>query len=352
MSVITDLDKIVDTLRAEEKAKFLRLFHVCATEGQIRPPETMHDWIRAHFGSVEATLKQKVIRVTNLITFEESLFNKLRADRPMAPKEYSEVVVGQDPFDEPLKNTPADVFGRVEGKYCITAGNVAKYDGLHGVVIFNKSNPLKFTAEQVADYIDTGLAWAMEAHKVDADARYYFFMWNCLWKAGASLVHGHAQVALTRHMHYAKIERRRRAAITYKEQYGSDYFDDLYEAHKAVGCGIEHDGVRILAHLTPVKEKEVVLMAPQLNDELKEAVYVVLSCLRDSFAVSSFNMVIQMPPIADVQEDWSGFPVMVRIVDRGDPESKVSDVGAMELYAASVITSDPFEVARELKKCF
>ncbi|MFC1906113.1 hypothetical protein ACFLWJ_01345 [Chloroflexota bacterium] len=352
MSEIIDLDKIIDALEAEEKAKFLRLFRVCATEGQIRPPETMYDWIKAHFGSVEETLKQKVIRVTNLVTFEESLFNKLRADRPMAPKEYSEVVVGQDPFSDPEKYTPRDVFGRIKGKHCITAGNVAKYDGLHGVVIFNKSNPLKFTADQVADYLDTGLKWGLEAHKVDPEAKYYFFMWNCLWKAGASLVHGHAQVALTRHMHYAKIERRRRAAIAYKLQYGSDYFDDLYEAHKAVGCGIERAGVKILSHLTPIKEKEVVLMSPQLNDALKEAVYVALSCLRDSFAVSSFNMVIQMPPIADVEEDWSDFPVIVRIVDRGNPESKVSDVGAMELYAASVIASDPFEVAEALKNAF
>jgi hypothetical protein len=61
-------------------------------------------------------------------------------------------------------------------------------------------------------------------------------------------------------------------------------------------------------------------------------------------------MVIQMPPIADADEDWSDFPVMVRIVDRGDPDSKVSDVGAMELYAASVVASDPFEVAEALKK--
>jgi hypothetical protein len=57
-----------------------------------------------------------------------------------------------------------------------------------------------------------------------------------------------------------------------------------------------------------------------------------------------------MPPIAEVEEDWSGFPVVVRIVDRGDPDSKVSDVGAMELYAASVIASDPFAVAGALEK--
>jgi len=52
-----------------------------------------------------------------------------------------------------------------------------------------------------------------------------------------------------------------------------------------------------------------------------------------------------------VEEEWSGFPVLVRIVDRGDPRTVASDMGAMELYASSVISSDPFEVARSLKEC-
>jgi hypothetical protein len=39
---------------------------------------------------------------------------------------------------------------------------------------------------------------------------------------------------------------------------------------------------------------------------------------------------------------------MVRLVDRGDPGSSASDVGGMELYAASVISSDPLELARHL----
>ncbi|MBT3363491.1 MAG: hypothetical protein HN929_13310 [Chloroflexi bacterium] len=354
MSGIADLDTIMDSLGAEEKAIFLRLFHVHSTVGQIRPPYTMHDWIKNQFGSVEQTLEQKVIRVTNLVTLEESLFNKLRADRPISEAvNHGKIDVGDnDPFHDPLANTPEDVFGRIKGKYCVTASNVAKYDGLHGVIVFDEADPLKFTAGQVVDYIDTGTKWAKRAHEVDADAKYYFFMWNCLAKAGASLVHGHTQVALSRHMHYAKIERLRRAALAYESEHGSDYFDDLYKAHESVGCGIERDDVRILSHLTPVKEKEVVLMAPTLNDALKSAVYTALSCLRDNLGTSSFNLVIQMPPIAEVDEDWSCFPVMVRIVDRGNPDSKVSDMGAMELYGASVITSDPFEVARALKDCF
>ena len=34
----------------------------------------------------------------------------------------------------------------------------------------------------------------------------------------------------------------------------------------------------------------------------------------------------------------------------GDLKKVTSDIGAMELYASSVISSDPFEVARVLRK--
>ena len=33
-----------------------------------------------------------------------------------------------------------------------------------------------------------------------------------------------------------------------------------------------------------------------------------------------------------------------RLVDRGDPGNRTSDIGAMELYATSVIAADPYRV--------
>jgi len=44
------------------------------------------------------------------------------------------------------------------------------------------------------------------------------------------------------------------------------------------------------------------------------------------------------------------FPVLARLVDRGDPGNRTCDIGSMELYAASVIASDPFVVARSLQE--
>ncbi|CAA9437713.1 MAG: Polyribonucleotide nucleotidyltransferase (polynucleotide phosphorylase), partial [uncultured Rubrobacteraceae bacterium] len=55
------------------------------------------------------------------------------------------------------------------------------------------------------------------------------------------------------------------------------------------------------------------------------------------------------PPLAPADEDWTGFPAVVRIVDRGDPANRTSDIGAMELYAAPVVASDPFRIAEALR---
>ncbi len=83
---------------------------------------------------------------------------------------------------------------------------------------------------------------------------------------------------------------------------------------------------------------------------LEERIYEVLSCLRDRVGVTSFNLSLVTPPLAETEESWEDFPVIVRLVDRGDPSDHTSDVGGMEIYAASVVSSDPFYLARELRK--
>jgi hypothetical protein len=102
--------------------------------------------------------------------------------------------------------------------------------------------------------------------------------------------------------------------------------------------------------LAPVKENEVVLMADEMTDALKDAIYDALACLRDKVGVRSFNLVLYRPPLAPTDESWEGFPVMVRVVDRGDPTMRTNDFGGMELYAASVLASDPLKLAQTLRE--
>jgi hypothetical protein len=350
---IAHLEELVEALPHHDHALFTRIFHVSSTTGRLVPPPAMVPWIERQFGGIEPTLEQTIVKVTNNVTLEGVLFNPLRSSRPMWRHEIdldAELVrTNHDALADPYNGTPEDIFGRVKGKYCVTASNIAKFDGFHGLVVFNEPHPLRFTREMLHDYIDTGGRWGDLAHATDPEAKYYMFLWNCLWRAGASLLHGHAQVIIGRGIHYAGVEYLRRSAAVYQAHNRSSYFDDLFLAHEAVGCGFDVDGTRVMANLAPKKEYEVLLMAPIVHDSLKDRIYETLTCLRDRLGVTSFNLTLTTPPWGTTPESWEGFPVFVRIVDRGDPSSRTADIGAMELYAASVVSSDPFALARHLR---
>ena len=351
---IVRLAELVRALPASERARFERLVHVSESVGELCPPEAMHGWIEKLFGSVEAVERQAIVKTTNLVTLEGTLFNALRASRPfesMHSEDLDALVDGGigDPFCSPLDATPEDIFGRVRGRHSVTASNIAKYDAFHGVVIFDEHNPLRFNDDSISDAIDVGMEWGRRALEADPAAKYLFFMWNCLWKSGASILHGHAQVAATRDMHYAKVEALRRQALAYQAEHGENYFEDLVAAHRSLGLVADFGDTKIVSSLTPIKEKEVLLLGPGLSSDFRQAIALVLDQFVHQLGVSSFNLVIYMPPLAPTPESWAGFPHVARIVDRGAPSNKTADFGAMELYASSVVSSDPFRVASALK---
>lgn len=355
---IIHLSSLVASLPPEKQQVFSRIFRVSQATGYLEHPKAMHPWVKKQFGSLETVTHQEIVKVNNLVTCEGALFNRLRASRPIdiRARLRAEALaldeMKDDPLNDPEQMTPEDPFGRVRGKYSITAANIAKYDAHHAIIIFDQHNPLGFDRERIVDYIQTAWHWAQRAHKYDPEARYFFFIWNCLWKAGASLPHGHAQAMLSRESHYAKVEGLRRAALAYRKETGANYFDDLFQAHEMVGCGFSRDGVRVMSCLTPIKEKEVMFLAPELNLNLENALYDALACFRDCMNVASFNVALATPPLSlDLEEDWGGFPTLARLVDRGDPTTNTCDMGAMELYGSSVVASDPLEVARIMRQC-
>ena len=81
---ITDLPRLIAALPDHDRSLVERLFAVEAAEGEIVPPPEMEPWLVSTFGSVEATLRQRVVRVMNRWTFEGATFNPLRAHRPIS----------------------------------------------------------------------------------------------------------------------------------------------------------------------------------------------------------------------------------------------------------------------------
>jgi len=353
---IVELEDAIASLPADARAAADRIFTVSTTTGRLDAPAAMHAWIAKLFGSLDAVTTQHIVRVTNNVTLEGALFNDLRAMRPMEVKGGDEVrstiaSAANDPFDRPLEGTPADTFGRVKGTHGVTASNVAKYDGYHGVLVFDEHDPLApMDAAAVRDHLETTRRWGEAALAEDPAARYLFVMWNCLWRAGGSIVHGHMQMTATRGAHYPRVEALRRQAIAYDSATGRDYFDDLWLVHDALGLGVDVDGVRVLSSLVPIKERECIVIGRPGADasSLAGAIARVVGAYRAS-GVLAHNMAVYLPPLAPDGENWRRFPPIARLVDRGDPASRTSDIGAMELYAASVIATDPFRTADALR---
>ena len=353
---IAELEDRIAALPPEARAAAERIFAVSSTVGRLDPPAEMRDWITKQFGSVDVVMAQRIVRVTNLVMLEGALFNDLRARRPVEVKGADEVRETiersrNDPFCHPETGTPADTFGRIRGEHGITASNVAKYDGYHGVLVFDEHDPLApMDAEIIRDRLLSSRRWALAANEEDPSAKYYFMIWNCLWRAGGSIVHGHTQMTVTRGMHYPRVEMLRRRSLEYDERYGRDYFDDLWLVHDALGLGHERDGARVFASLAPIKEREVMILGRPGEDEtsLAAAIAGVIAAYRKE-GVVAYNMALLLPPLSADGSDWRRFPPHARLVDRGDPANKTSDIGGMELYAASVVAADPFRLAEVLR---
>jgi hypothetical protein len=236
----------------------------------------------------------------------------------------------------------------VSGRLNVTGSNIAKYDAWHSLVVFHEHDPLAFTRESLVDTLQTAREWFSRAHASDPAAIYPLFVWNCLWRSGSSVVHGHAQMTLARDLAYGKIERLRRVAALYRTQYGTNYFDDLYRVHCALGLAWSGAGVRAFASLTPIKEREVLMLSGGFDETLANAIYHGLHTYVSQLGVTSFNVAIYLLPL-EPDEEWAGFPILAHLVDRGDLASSTCDFGAVELYAASVVSADPFAVAKAMR---
>ncbi|MBN2095409.1 MAG: hypothetical protein JW727_05145 [Candidatus Aenigmarchaeota archaeon] len=336
---IANLQGVIKKLSKGQSELFDRLYALEVSTGNLEVPSEMESWTKQKFGSVKKVKSQKIVHLQNRLTGEGTLFNELRASRPFDTNcrtipdiEKNESCL----FCNASKKTPPDTFGRLRGKHCMTSSNIAKYDQFHGVIIFNEHNPLKLKKEWLLDYLEVAEKWFGKAASVDPLAKNDFLIWNCLWKSGASLVHGHMQLTASR-TKYGQIRHLEEVALGYREIFGRDYFEDLFEVHKALGLGKKAKKERLIFYLTPKKEKEILILSKSKRlTDLALAIFRIIEKYK-KLGVQSYNLAV-----FKALDYW-----IMRIVDRGALDNKSSDIGTMELFADAVVSSDPFRLAEK-----
>ena len=367
---ISQLAERIASLPRESRERFDSVFAVSSLIAMCECPTPMAQWAIDRFGSVTALEEQAIVRIENRVSREGVLFNPMRARRPTTKLPGGDILHWLEaregpkpdcPFCRAAEATPlnrfnADSATRITGKHCVTAANAAPYDARHALIIFGDHDPMGFDEEKIIDYFAVANRW-FEAARDDAAAYVFpFLLWNCLWRAGASVEHGHMQLTLARDRHYPKIESLRKAAADYQNRYGCSYFDNLFEIHKELGLGFEVGSAKVLAYLCPNRDKEVWVMNDRLNDDMSRVLHQVLDCLRRRANTQSFNLALLHPPLVNNDSqlepaaDWRDFPVVIRIVDRLSLSELPSDISGMSLFAgADAIASDPFSVIEALR---
>lgn len=267
-----------DLLLSEIPSELQRMFDACVLEGNLKVPETLIPKVARWYGSrddrhprdaVVRASQQRVVRTLNNFTFEATQFNELRAKRPVQkPDTASLLAFIEDAkrdcdFCDPHHMTSEDVWGRIESTHCITAANAAKYDAHHGMVIFHPHHPHRFGCTEVRDYLQVAWSWFCETRaKISDNLNYPFLMWNCLGSAGASLVHGHLHMLTNSRGYYG----RQKLMVSRAEAYPGGpkkYFDDWRKVHCKVGLARKWSkDVHVVATMTPVKEKEMIISGP------------------------------------------------------------------------------------------
>ncbi|MBI5680038.1 MAG: hypothetical protein HZC47_03995 [Methanobacterium sp.] len=355
---------------------FKRVYKVYFETGTMKIPDGMKNKILGYFGQknesgefietidqvVNRIENQKIVKIFNKWSGEGALFNHIRTQRPGMDKldiktqkdQINKLIIDSKAncdFCNAEKYTPEDVFGRVIGEHSVTAANIAKYDVWSSLVVFNNHNPLEFNLEELSDYINTGFKWFEKVFLENEEYKFPFFVWNCLYKAGASQIHGHAQILMSKDISYAKTESMKKTHETYQNKNNTDYFQDIYKIHDSLGLVHEIGDVKLYAPITPTKEKEIIinpLESPFTSKNAKKVIFNILRYFIDALGVHSYNMAIYCPPL----NNNSYFPYLIKIVDRGTILKPTADIGGMELYGSTVIAEDPYNLIHNIKEYF
>ncbi len=316
-----ELLRKIEKLDEGAKKIFDRIYEVRIEEAQQYFPNNLKE----KFKEAE---NQRIIIFKNKILNQETHFNIWRAKRKEPKKEEKEGYK-YDPFCNPLEETPYDDLGRLENEKAITASNLAKISRDHSLIIFKEHNKENISKEDIRKALEISIEWFGRKN-----GRVNILIWNLGFRSGASIEHPHFQIFSFDYLP-AKIEYFYKKILEYEENFKTVYFEDLYKLYDLLGLSYKLNNLKIFINLTPFKDNELIFIFEDLKNSLDE-VSNLLSAYKEE--VENFNLLLCESASIKI-----GF-----LVDRGESSKINSDIGALEIYAFSVVGFDPLEFSKTL----
>lgn len=344
---ISNLSEIVEGLPEVSRTDFSKMFRVSTRTGKLQ---------EGNFPLGELA-RQTIIRVRNPWDQQSATFNSERAKRLPEPKDMTPLIKKvnemekKDAFCNLEDETPLNSFGRIHGESCDTCGSLYLSGEYHGILVSRTHSPLIFPSKpQFMDRFNVVERFAEAAHSESEDARHLTYIENRLKKGGATMwFHDHGQILVDSDFHEGKMEKMFDVYHYYRERTGRDYFEDLIRAYQAIGLGVERGDAYAFPSLTPVKEKEIVVLAYNFGDKTREFVYDIYRYFVEDLGIKALNFCVAHPPLTPNGRNWWGVPWIVSWVDRGDPMDEGSDMGALEVQQdTKIISSDPLKMNKTL----
>eukprot|EP00755_Sulcionema_specki_P028056 Sspe_Gene.89057::Locus_60921_Transcript_1_1_Confidence_1.000_Length_1369::g.89057::m.89057 len=361
---MAELPVLVSTLG--DPSLLHRLYTIESRQGRVVVPDTFQEKVKGMFknypggsSSLHFVESQTIITTYNKYTAEHSLFNEIRRYRPGYREKLSEeeetalqneikAKKGEKCDFCNMERTAADIFGRIVSKHCYISANVAKYEKWHSLLIAKEHSPLVFTHEMVQDYVRTARSWYQKVYEIDSTATAPHLMWDSTGRASASQIHQHMQLSVTNKF-YTRAEMMRRSSAAYQAEWGGNMWADMALVHDQLGLAVRKGDCVLMASLTPIKERELIVVGYSDDSDFAALWYVALAALR-SFGTRSFSSGVVFEPL----DNPRSYPAVARVVDRGAPSDIRNDVGAMELYGSFNVGQDPFDlmptIREELRK--
>lgn len=127
--------------------------------------------------------------------------------------------------------------GRIFQGDAVVFPNLFPYSKHNGVAIFSAQHYVtleEFTAAMIKDAFLAAQRYIASVAAADPQARYASINWNYLPHSGGSILHPHIHVVVSEQPTNDQALIQEKAAA-YRQQYGTEYFTDLYETEKKLG---------------------------------------------------------------------------------------------------------------------